>query len=320
LLVIGDRCDEATSATMHAFRDDSRIAYVNLPWRCGEQALLNSAGMAVAKTEYVAFLNHDDIWMPEHLEIAVDQLQRTGGDFFLGRAAMAVALEGPTSPRKPRFQCVSPLGRTLRESFWRSFEYVEPASAWVIRRSLAERVGPWRRAVDVHRVPILDWVLRAWRAGGRLVEHERVTCLKIQTHGLSDALHKYDSAAEGQAWCLAAIARGDAEAVASILVGLPGSAGTPMPARFAESVPFADESARSLGRRFLTPDMADLYFSSGLDAFDLLCNEAGIERGERWRTALTRRTGETPPAAPQLGQVISYVAEALAGFAMWGGE
>lgn len=320
LLVIGDKCDEKTTETMQAFRGDSRIVYVNLLWRCGEQALLNSAGVAVATTEYVAFLNHDDIWMPEHLEIAIDQLRRTGGDFFLGRAAMAVTLEGLTSPRRPRFRCISPLGRTFREAFWRSFEYIEPASAWVIRHSFAERVGPWNRAVDVHRVPILDWVLRAWRAGGRLVEHECVTCLKIQTHGRSEALRTYDSPAEGQAWCLDAIARGDAQTVASMLVGLPGSVGTPMPAQFSEGVPFADERARSLGRLLLTPDMADLYFCSGLDAFDLVCAEAGIERGERWRSAFRKRTGEAPPTAPRLDEIIAYVAETLAGYARWVGK
>jgi len=317
LLVIGDKCDDATSATMHAFRDDSRIAYVNLPWRCGEQALVNSAGTAVTTTEYVAFLNHDDIWMPEHLDVAIEELRRTGGDFFLGRAAIAVALEGSTSPRRPIFQCVSPLGRTFREAFWRSFEYIEPASAWVIRRSFAERVGPWRQAVDVHRVPILDWVLRAWRAGGRLVEHESVTCLKIQTHGRSKALRTYDSAPEGQEWCLDAFARGDARTVTSTLVGLPGSVGTQMPARFVEAVPFANERARALGRHLLTPDMADLYFRSGIDAFDWLCAEAGIERGERFRTAFRRRTGETPPTAPRLNDIVAYVAETLVDDRAW---
>lgn len=313
LLVIGDKCDENTSAALHLFRDDSRIAYVNLPWRCGEQALLNSAGMAVATTKYVAFLNHDDIWMPDHLEIALAQLRRTGADFFLGRAAFAVALEGLHRPRMPKFHCVSPLGRTLREAFWHSFEYVEPASAWVIGRLFANRVGPWHRAVDVFRVPILDWALRAWRAGGRLVEHERVTCLKIQTHGRSEALRKYDSVAEGQAWCLDAIAHGNAEALTSSLVGLPGSVGTPMPAHFLDSVPCSDEHARYLGSRLLTPENADLYFRTGLDAYDRLCAEAAIERGALWRKAFRRRTGENLPTAPDLDELITYVREKLTG-------
>jgi hypothetical protein len=320
LLVIGDKCDDSTSAAMQEFRDDRRIVYVNLPWRCGEQSLLNSAGMATAHTEYVAFLNHDDVWMPQHLEIATNRLRTTDADFFLGRAAIAVALEGDTFPRRPQFQCISPLGRTLRESFWRSFEYVEPASAWVVRRSFAARVGPWRRAATVHRVPILDWVLRAWRAGGRLVDHERVTCLKIQTHGRSELSRKYDSVAEGQAWCVDAIARGQAGALESLLVDLPGSCGTPMPARFSDGTSRAGEQAKALGRHLLTPEMADLYFRSGLDAYDWLCAEAGIERGERWRAAFVKRTGEMPPHAPELAEVIAYVAETLTSDGLWLGR
>ena len=43
-----------------------------------------------------------------------------------------------------------------------------PASAWVFRRALLERVGPWRAARDLYNQPSQDWLRRAQRAGARM--------------------------------------------------------------------------------------------------------------------------------------------------------
>ena len=75
LLVIGDNCNDKTQSVMNQFLTDPRISYINIPRRTGCQALPNSAGMQVSKTRYLAFLNHDDIWLPDHLEIALGHLE-----------------------------------------------------------------------------------------------------------------------------------------------------------------------------------------------------------------------------------------------------
>ena len=85
-LVIGDACTDATSQAISDLGDD-RIRFVNLPNRFGEQAGPNSVGMALAETPYVAFLNHDDYWFPDHLERAVDTLRQEGRDLFWSRTA-----------------------------------------------------------------------------------------------------------------------------------------------------------------------------------------------------------------------------------------
>ena len=66
-LIIGDHCTDETAEVVAAF-NDPRLSFHNLPERFGEQAGPNSIGLALARTEYVAFLNQDDLWFPDHLE------------------------------------------------------------------------------------------------------------------------------------------------------------------------------------------------------------------------------------------------------------
>ena len=88
LLVIGDACDARTAEVVAAI-GDSRIDYVNLPVRCGEQSIPNSIGMALAASRWIALLNHDDVLLADHLEQAMAALDAGGGEFFAGRAAFA---------------------------------------------------------------------------------------------------------------------------------------------------------------------------------------------------------------------------------------
>src|SRR5687768_2452137 len=73
LLVIGDACTDDTEAVVNSI-GDPRIHFFNLPDNCGDQSGPNNEGMRRARGKFVAFLNHDDFWMPEHLANAVARL------------------------------------------------------------------------------------------------------------------------------------------------------------------------------------------------------------------------------------------------------
>src|SRR6056297_2304175 len=83
--VIGDSCSESTEEVINSLNDE-RIIYYNNPFRVGEQSGGNNIGIALAKTEYIAFLNHDDIWTPNHLEKALQKLKEQEGNFYIGRS------------------------------------------------------------------------------------------------------------------------------------------------------------------------------------------------------------------------------------------
>jgi hypothetical protein len=62
-----------------------------------------------------------------------------------------------------------------------------PASSWVMRRELFERVGPWRRAAELHAAPSQEWLLRAWRAGATMIAIPEVTVINVMSGGRRDS-------------------------------------------------------------------------------------------------------------------------------------
>src|SRR3954447_13231262 len=64
LLVV---CDGPTDETLHYVpQGDARVRVIGLPEHSGSQAAPNNAGIAAARGRYIAYLGHDDIWMPDH--------------------------------------------------------------------------------------------------------------------------------------------------------------------------------------------------------------------------------------------------------------
>lgn len=161
LLVVGDACAADTSALIASYAD-SRIHYINLVQNYGEQSGPNNLGVARAQGRYIAYLNHDDLWLPEHLQAALEWLHATGADMVFPLTAVVM----PCTPEElahNRWRThLHGLGRAGR------FDPVDtfaPASSWLIRREVAERVGPWRAAADSVTESSREWLFRAWRLG-----------------------------------------------------------------------------------------------------------------------------------------------------------
>lgn len=168
LLIVGDHCLDDTGERVMAL-GDPRIEFINLPERFGEQAGPNSIGVALAQTNYVAFLNHDDLWLDDHLEALVDQLDDgielywAGTAFFTGRGPRedAVLFTGKTAQ-----------DRTLDGVLDGPFNYAEPISGWGARRDLLERAGPMPLAssgIRSHRSRPMRGACGAWRRCSRPV-------------------------------------------------------------------------------------------------------------------------------------------------------
>lgn len=181
LVVVGDHCDPRTEQVVNSFSDE-RICLINLPARFGEQAGPNSVGMALARTEYIALLNHDDVFLPDHLHRALKAMEKSGGNLFLGRAAIArKSIADEKGIRRPIFSLSNPVRRSLPMIFHRHNGLVEPVSTWVFSTALARRIGPWNSHRNIIRLPPQNWVLRAWRAGGRFVFGKDISVLSLAT-------------------------------------------------------------------------------------------------------------------------------------------
>lgn len=158
-IVVGDACTDDTAAVVASF-SDSRLVFRNLAANVGDQSGPNNIGMAAARAPAIAFLNHDDLWFPDHLERGLALLD-AGAD---------VALAGFVSAPAPE-RVVAPTGAY-------SPHQNVPASAWIFRAGLRETVGPWRHRRELFNVPSQDWLFRAHRKGLRL-RHTGVPTLLV---------------------------------------------------------------------------------------------------------------------------------------------
>jgi glycosyltransferase involved in cell wall biosynthesis len=67
IIVVGDACTDETETVVRSVADD-RIVWRNLPQRARSQSMPNNAGIALARGRYIAYVGHDDLWSPEHLQ------------------------------------------------------------------------------------------------------------------------------------------------------------------------------------------------------------------------------------------------------------
>lgn len=174
LLVVGDACTDDT-ADVVAATGDPRVTFTNLAVNAGEQSAPNNEGLRLARGRYVAYLNHDDLYFPDHLAAAVDGCQRLGADLVW--SPLLVLLPGAGGDlADDRWTCRLS-GVPPGESYDpRLFVF---ASAWLMTRALAERVGAWRPARETFVTASQDWLWRAWRTGAVMRVLPRVTVMAI---------------------------------------------------------------------------------------------------------------------------------------------
>jgi glycosyltransferase involved in cell wall biosynthesis len=174
LIVVGDCCSDDSAAVVASF-DDPRITFTNLERNVGEQSGPNNEGVRRARGRYLAFLNHDDLYFADHLEVAVAHLERTGADLVW--APIISVMPGPADALATGPWAMRVVGVTADETYDpRTFVF---ASAWVMRRELSTRVGMWRHAHETFATPSQDWLFRAWRSGARMRRLPHPTVLAI---------------------------------------------------------------------------------------------------------------------------------------------
>lgn len=185
LIVVGDHCTDDTGDVMASFQDE-RIRFTNLPVNHGEQSGPNNAGLEMARGELIAYLNHDDLWYPDHLDALVTEIDREPADLVFSM------LEVIEADGTPTLSGASPTGRY--EPY-----VIVPASSWLARRRLVEEMGGWRPAAQAFNVPSQDFLFRAWKRGRILRMVPRVTGVAIPSGGRKGAYARRD-AEESEHW------------------------------------------------------------------------------------------------------------------------
>ncbi len=171
LIVVGDACTDDTEEVVRSFRDP-RIRFHNLEENVGDQAGPNNEGFRRSRGRYIAYLNHDDLWMPEHLGTALRGIEETGAEMVF---TLGIAIR----PGGANHLFNVPAGDTYTPTF-------VPASLWFLKREVLEEIGPWRHPRDCYLQPSQDLLLRIWKAGKKIISLPRVTVIAIQSGWRAD--------------------------------------------------------------------------------------------------------------------------------------
>lgn len=285
-LVVGDCCGEETAEVIRSL-GEPRIRYYNFPKRFGEQSGPNSFGLHIATGDFLSFLNHDDLLLQDHLVYALERIKAENADFFIGSFANATKLEiGKDNQVIPVFPEVGPeywdLGYLVLEDPY----LFDPSSFWLVRTAYAKSVGPWNAARDLWRTPLRDWLMRAWRLGGRFTFGDRVTGLRFWTQNLRKGSPFYSNATPEHEFMIEILRTHSAEEVRQFIWQQAGNNPDMGKRKYGEEALGHDWHDR---RRLIA---AYLYLKLEIDSYALKCRLLRRPKGALLDMISRRRTGE----------------------------
>ncbi len=124
VIVVEDGRDRSSKKVVEEF-GDPRVRWMRLVRNSGSQARPNAVGRRKARAPVVAYLGHDDLWAPDHLETLLDALAREDADIAHAMTVM------------PGYPLTHLAGRTPATDR----EHAPPSSIAHLRDS--PRVGEW---------------------------------------------------------------------------------------------------------------------------------------------------------------------------------
>lgn len=164
VLVVGDACTDGSGEVVDAL-GDARFRWIALPHNSGSQAVPNEEGARLARGRWIAYLGHDDLWFPWHLETLVRAAADAPATLVHGLGAVL----GPDQ----RIEVTGP----PRSQSWR--RHFVPPTNWLVDRAALARVGGWRDPARLPRPVDVDLLQRLVAAGGTVTCVPRLTTIKF---------------------------------------------------------------------------------------------------------------------------------------------
>jgi glycosyltransferase involved in cell wall biosynthesis len=153
IIVVGDGCtDDSEQAIRQKF--GAAIRWISLPEHSGSQSAPNNAGVQAAAGTHIAYLGHDDIWSPHHLELLAALFENGSPDF----AVSGCIYHGPPGSRYYQFTGLFDDPATVFREFF-------PPSSIAHRRDVIGRIGCWRDPREIKPPVDCEFLLRAAHAG-----------------------------------------------------------------------------------------------------------------------------------------------------------
>lgn len=167
IIAVGDGCTDDSAAVVASFAD-ARVRWINLARNGGHQWRPNNEGISQTRAPFIAYLGHDDIWHPSHLESCMRLARERNADLVAG----TTLLYGPPGSG------IRGLTGLFRTGCWGPTEWAPPSSL-LHRKSLVNRVGPWRDPTTLTLPSDVDFVKRLLAAGARTACTNELTVFKF---------------------------------------------------------------------------------------------------------------------------------------------
>lgn len=165
LLVVGDGCTDDSERVV-AKVNDSRVRWINLPANSGHQSAPNNEGIRQARGEIIAYLGHDDLWLPHHLQSHVAALDADGADL----ASSLCTIVGPDGSVWPAIPS-------------EKYGWFPPPMAVTHRRRVVEDLGGWKDYREINQSRDVSPDVELWRrvraAGMKQTFIHRMTGIKF---------------------------------------------------------------------------------------------------------------------------------------------
>jgi glycosyltransferase involved in cell wall biosynthesis len=167
IIVVGDGCTDATGDIL-ATHFGEAVRWTNLARNSGGQSIPNNEGIRLARGTHVAYLGHDDVWSPRHLERLAGVIEAQDPDF----AVSGAVYHGPPGSRFYQITGRFDDPRVARREFF-------PPSSFAHRRDVVDRIGPWREPGALRAPADGDFLLRAVEAGCTFASTRTITVHKF---------------------------------------------------------------------------------------------------------------------------------------------
>jgi glycosyltransferase involved in cell wall biosynthesis len=171
VIVVDDGSTDGGPSIVQALTPE--VTLIRQPHRGSADA--RNTGLALADREFLAFLDADDLFVPDKLEWQVATLQdQENGQAIFGQVEEFVSPETPAAARS-----------LLRAPH--SARRARALGSMLIRREAFDRVGPFREGSG--RGDALDWFARADEVGLRQL-HEPRLALRRRLHAANTGLRE----------------------------------------------------------------------------------------------------------------------------------
>ena len=167
LIVVGDCCTDDSAEVVQSF-GDARIRWLNLAENSGSKSLPQNAGLKIAQANLMAYLAHDDLWHPRHLETLVRAMEASPADLVY-----SVAVYVPPPGQNERH-----LSGVFPEGEFRAGSALVHSSV-LHRRDLIDDLGDWPDPRTTQMPGDHFFWTRAAEAGKRFLAVPKLTVWKF---------------------------------------------------------------------------------------------------------------------------------------------